>query len=317
MGERTMSMIKAVVLCGAPGSGKSTWAKAEISKDPNNWVRINNDDIRSMANGSVWSSSYEKLITETRLFLIREAFKRDKNVIVDNVNANKRHFEDVCKLAKEANRDITVFERLFYCELDELLERNAKREGAARVPDEAVKKFFKDLGGKQFRFSNSKVETFTKRHTAADVVIEPMVQNETLPPTIVCDLDGSLARIGNRSPYDASNCDVVDFPMEMTVETVKLYYQAGYKIVFCTGRMEKDRAPSSRFIERCVPGMEYVLFCRPDNDQRKDHIVKEEMFNNNIKGKYWVKLVIDDRNSVVQGWRKMGLVCWQVADGDF
>ena len=69
-------MIKCIVCVGAPACGKSTWAKAEVAKDPSNWVRINNDDIRAMTNGSVWSADYEKLIGETRNFLIREAFKR-------------------------------------------------------------------------------------------------------------------------------------------------------------------------------------------------------------------------------------------------
>jgi hypothetical protein len=30
-----------------------------------------------------------------------------------------------------------------------------------------------------------------------------------------------------------------------------------------------------------------------------------------------VRLVLDDRNSVVKMWRSLGLECWQVAEGDF
>jgi predicted kinase len=93
-------MLKAIVCVGAPASLKSTWSKAEVAKDPTNWVRINNDDIRAMCNSSVFSTDYEKLITDTRNFLIRESFKRNKNIIIDNVNINKRHWETVCKLAK-------------------------------------------------------------------------------------------------------------------------------------------------------------------------------------------------------------------------
>ena len=46
-------MIKVEMLVGIPGSGKSTYAKQIVTKDPSNWVRINNDDLRAMMNGSV------------------------------------------------------------------------------------------------------------------------------------------------------------------------------------------------------------------------------------------------------------------------
>jgi len=69
-------MIQVVLTVGIPASGKSTWAKSEIAKDPDNWLRINNDDIRAMANGSVYSSNYEKLITDIRNLLIKEGLKK-------------------------------------------------------------------------------------------------------------------------------------------------------------------------------------------------------------------------------------------------
>src|ERR1700723_2160071 len=111
-------MLKCIQTVGAPASCKSSWSKNEVAKDPTNWVRINNDDIRAMTNGSVYSADYEKLITATRNFLIREAFKHNKNIIVDNVNANKRHWDDLCRLCKEANKDIQLFQKLFYEDLE-------------------------------------------------------------------------------------------------------------------------------------------------------------------------------------------------------
>ena len=307
-------MIKVILTKGAPASGKSFWAKAEVAKDPDNWVRINNDDLRAMTNGSVFSADYEKLITDTRNFLIREALKREKNVIIDNVNANKRHFETVCKIAKDMNRDIQVFEKLFYEDLDVLLERDAKREGKAQVGEAVVKKWFKELGGKQFKHCHPKVEIFTKRTSAADRFVDAMVQDENLPYAIICDLDGTLAKIGDRSPYDASNCDITDSPNEHVVQTVQLHHDAGYKIIFCSGRMEKDRAPTERFIKKCLPRVSYTLLMRSDNDQRKDSIIKEEIFNASIKNKYCVKLVLDDRLQVCRLWYDMGLNLLRAGD---
>jgi len=222
----------------------------------------------------------------------------------------------VYKIAKEANKDIFLTEKPFYVELEEAIERDSKREGKAKVGENIVRKFWKDLGGKQFAFYNPKNEIFTKRTSPADRVVEPMVQDESLPRSLICDLDGTLAKIGNRSPYSAENCDIVDAPNEPVVETVKLYYAAGYKIIFCSGRMEKDRAPTIRFIEKCLPDVEYMLLMRKDNDTRKDAIIKEEIFNEHIKGKYWVKLVLDDRAAVCRQWFSMGLNLFRVGDPD-
>lgn len=56
---------------------------------------------------------------------------------------------------------------------------------------------------------------------------------------------------------------------------------------------------------------------RKSGDMRKDSIVKREMFDEHIRGRYNVNFVLDDRNQVVELWRSMGLTCLQVADGDF
>tara|TARA_R110002020_G_scaffold227539_13_gene438195 strand:+ start:10087 stop:10632 length:546 start_codon:yes stop_codon:yes gene_type:complete len=59
------------------------------------------------------------------------------------------------------------------------------------------------------------------------------------------------------------------------------------------------------------------LYMREEGDNRKDSIVKREMYEEYIKPHYNVKLVLDDRNQVVDMWRELGLPCWQVAAGNF
>ncbi len=39
----------------------------------------------------------------------------------------------------------------------------------------------------------------------------------------------------------------------------------------------------------------------------QDEVVKEEIFNENIRGNYNVRFVLDDRNKVVDMWRQLGL----------
>ena len=326
-------MIKVEMLVGIPGSGKSTYAKQIVAKDPSNWVRVNNDDLRAMMNGSVWSADYEKMVTDARNYLIRDALKRGKNVIIDNLNLNRRHFDDVCKIAKSVNADIQVFEKAFYIELEEALERNAKREGAARVPDDVIKKWWKESGKQQFKFFKPRVEIYTEQR-GNNQAVEAPEYIPGLPEAVLCDLDGTLALIHGRSPYDASNCDIKDLPNVPVIETIKAHYNAGRKIIFCSGREDKYRPETIRFIEKYVThivnvscgggrdlpeefAIDYKLFMRKTDDFRKDAIIKEEIYQNEIEGKYNVLCVLDDRDQVVTFWREKGLTCFQVAPGNF
>ena len=52
---------------------------------------------------------------------------------------------------------------------------------------------------------------------------------------------------------------------------------------------------------------------RPFGDRRKDLIVKKELYMNHIHNNYDVICVFEDRQSVVDMWRELGLLCCQVA----
>jgi len=56
---------------------------------------------------------------------------------------------------------------------------------------------------------------------------------------------------------------------------------------------------------------------RPAGDIRKDVLIKQEIYEREIKDKYNVLFVLDDRQSVVDGWRSLGLTVFQVAEGQF
>jgi Predicted kinase len=316
-------MIKVEMLVGIPGSGKSTYAKQVVAKDPSNWVRVNNDDLRAMMNGSVWSPDYEKMVTDARNYLIRDALKRGKNVIIDNLNLNRRHFDDVCKIAKSVNVDVQVYEKTFYIDLEEAIERDSKREGKAKVGEEVIKKWWKDSAGKQFKFYHPRVEIFKEQRGNLNNEVQGPEWVDGLPEAVLCDLDGTLALIHGRSPYDASDCDIKDLPNWPVIKTVMAHYEAGRAIIFCSGREDKYKPETIRFIEKYCKKFEsefpikYHLHMRKTDDFRKDAIIKEEIYQEHIEGKYNVLCVLDDRNQVVDFWRSKGLTCFQVAPGNF
>ena len=131
---------------------------------------------------------------------------------------------------------------------------------------------------------------------------------------IICDLDGTLALLNGRNPYDASTAeqDILNDPV---AEIVK-HLAAAYDIILISGRTDTWRAETERWLQKHqVPYVQ--LFMRKEGDFRKDVVVKREFFAKYIKSHWDVLFVLDDRNQVVEMWREVGLTCLQVAPGDF
>ena len=135
------------------------------------------------------------------------------------------------------------------------------------------------------------------------------------PTAVIVDMDGTLAdkitdrkfsdweRVGEDVPYD----DIID--LVYILEKV-------YRILVVSGRMEAAREPTRKWLRKYAVPYD-CLYMRANGDFRSDEIVKEEIFHNEIEPHYDVKFVIDDRNKVVKMWRRIGLRCLQVQEGDF
>jgi hypothetical protein len=137
------------------------------------------------------------------------------------------------------------------------------------------------------------------------------------PPAIMVDLDGTLALMDGRSPFDWSRVGE-DAPNRPVVEAVAAARAQGVRIVYCSGRDEAARADTEAWLaEHAGRTPDEPLFMRPAGDSRKDSIVKAELFDAHIRDEYDVRFVLDDRNQVVLMWRGLGLTVFQVAPGDF
>lgn len=308
-------MVKVIVAKGIPASGKSTWAKDEVRRGRGTWKRVNRDDIRAMIDCGVYSPDNEKLVLKVRDLIIQNSVKNGINVIVDDTNIKDRgkNFSDICSIVEPLNINAQVIEKPFYIDVEEALTRDAVRP--APVGEKVIRTFWKEAGGNQFKFYKPKVETFLVSNDAADkgqIKHDPKLQN-----ALICDLDGTLALLNGRNPYDASNCDENDSINIPVAETVRAYFKMGYAILFCSGREDKYKPQTIRFIEKYLPDMQYALFMRQSGDRRKDSIIKDQIFKENITGKYNVLFALDDRNQVVEYWRSRGLTCFQVAPGNF
>lgn len=136
-------------------------------------------------------------------------------------------------------------------------------------------------------------------------------------PAWLVDVDGTLAIRSSRGPFDWSAVGS-DLPNHPVVAVVRALFASASKpsIILVTGREEKTRRLTEEWLRRhCIPY--HLLLMRKDGDYRRDESVKSEMYSHRIAPHFSVEAVIDDRNRVVNMWRALGLVCFQVADGDY
>lgn len=134
---------------------------------------------------------------------------------------------------------------------------------------------------------------------------------------IIVDMDGTLAHMNGRSPYDdkRSNADIGDFAVMFTIKAIALAFPSVH-ILIVSGRNERSRKATEEFLNDYDVSYD-DLFMRGFTDFRKDSDVKRDIFNDCIKDNYNVLAVFDDRTQVVKVWRELGLKVFQVADGDF
>ena len=146
---------------------------------------------------------------------------------------------------------------------------------------------------------------------------------------IICDIDGTIANCEHRKHYvterpknhEAFYAGVKDdtpiWSVIGLVQTLLAYEGRQIELVFVTGRPERCRTDTVEWLKdvHLYPN-DYTLLMRKDKDYRQDYIVKQEILDTHIdKSRVW--LVLDDRKQVVDMWRRNGLTCLQVADGDF
>ncbi len=135
---------------------------------------------------------------------------------------------------------------------------------------------------------------------------------------IICDIDGTLALLQSRNPYDpTSGEDILNDPIANILEVYDNQKAFDVSLILISGREERYREHTIRWLEKYGITNYKKLFLRKNGDRRKDFVIKKEIYNNFIKNRYDVLFVLEDRDQVVKMWRDEGITCLQVAYGDF
>jgi len=301
---------KLLILVGAPGSGKSTFARYFIRTE-DNWVRVNRDDFRLMQFGdTLMSPFYEERITKMVEASVITLLKNHTNVIIDATNSSLRTLEDMVRTYTEY-ADISF--KVFDLSVEELVKRCDKRyeQTGKFIPKSAIEKHVTQL-----QYTKEKFDFKPIPRTVKEATLTYTAQDSTLPKAVICDLDGTLSLLNGRDPYDASSADedLLNVPVARVLQMAKAQ---GYKVILLSGREQLYREPTEHFLSKHQIAYDLLLM-RTTNDYRKDNIIKKELFQQEIAGKYFIEFLLDDRNQVVDMWRKdLQLPCFQVNYGDF
>lgn len=289
---------KVYILVGVPGSGKSTWAKKMLLQN-SNAIRINRDDYRLMLRNQVKvEPKMETLINKLIDDAILHALSMRCDVIIDNTNLKADlldHYKDLVKYS--ADVEFIVLD----ISLKKALEQNKLRVNP--VDENYLKEKYHDWEV----LRDSYVFQNVKRKEQVDYIIPSF--NSKLPNAVIFDVDGTLALL-KRGPFDYDKVHRDDIN-EIVKEQIDFHKSLGRAIIIVSGRDEVCRKDTEDWFDLYDVKYDHFLM-RQKDDFRKDTIVKEEIYMNEIKDKFNVICVYDDRRSVVDAWRKMGLFVFDV-----
>ena len=277
-------MAQEVKLCrGLPASGKSTYAKAWVEANPTNRVRINKDDLRALLHGGKYSKGNESQVKEIQGAILIDALSRGKSVIIDDTNLVDTHLNRFQSLIDDAGYKIKieVLDHFLDIPPEKCIQWDLKR------PNSVGQNVIWDM----YWQNVAKIEKQT---------INPLKKD-----AIIIDVDGTLATMKNRSPYDWSK--VKNDGLRSHIRTMATVYSAaGYSIIIVTGRDGSAECDTREWlIDYDIPFDEFYI--RPEGDNRKDYIIKQEIYEDYIKDNYNVMLVVDDRPQVIRMWRRLGI----------
>jgi len=294
--------LKVLILRGLPASGKTTYAKELVEKG---WVRVEKDDIRRdgrLFRDGIYNHKRgdESIVLKERNRLIRQSLSQGKNVVSSDTNLNPKHVTGLSAIAREFSA--TVEQKDFLdVPLAELIERDKARDNS--VGEQVIRGMFHSFV--------KKLPTFLK-------------YDPELPFVVVSDLDGTLT-LGpkDRSPYEWHKVgnDDINLGVAHMLDGVTLINHA--KLFIFSGRDEVCRPETEAWLEK--NDIEYdELYMRGSEhvdergNQVKDTLVKADMIEKYIVGKYNVLLWFDDRVAVANMLRDVyGINVAQLGDPNY
>lgn len=296
---------KKLILCrGIQGSGKTTWARQWVEEDPENRVRINNDDIRNML-GKYWVTSRENLVSSIKKNMAEEAINRGYDIVVDNMNLNPKEVLFWKDMVKMANMDPDGYKyeiefKDFFISLEECIRRDAMRSNP--IGEKVIRETWKRY--KHF-IQTSEVERY----------VDNLRKYTGKPKCIVIDMDSTMCFNTTKRPWfgdGAAEGMINDVPNTGMCDIVR-QLQEQYLVVVATGRDTTQAEVTKEWLAKQGINVDEFYF-RTNKDYRKGVVVKKEQIEA-ILEKYDIVAIFDDCEPIVDMYREMGLTVLQPNKG--
>jgi len=282
-----------IILKGLPACGKTTYAKEYIEKNPNT-MRVNRDSLRKMLFFSEFTPKREKTVVSLGKEFVRLIAGNGYDVMIDDTNLNPEIEEMWKEIGESLKMEVEVYMVEEAISLERLIIRDARR-------DESV-----------------------GSHVIKNMAFRYKMYGYGLTPVIICDIDGTLCDITHRLHYvqgEQKDWDGFfsqmhkDTPRLEIINQVKKFINKGFEVVFVSGRNEKYREFTERWLlEHDLWAMRTILLMRPEHDRRPDDLVKESIYQQYLANKD-VCLAIDDRPRILRVWEKHGIQVSDVGPG--
>jgi predicted kinase len=338
-------MAKMILTLGLPASGKTTWANQYVAENPNTvivcrddiraelfspkvasyrgdlklFVILNQQQIKTLENqGKVnyngttlkksdfkittdvsdfrwrdyrFTTAKEKRVTVIQEQRITEAMNNKQDIIIADTNLNPKVQVHLNAIAKSNNYEVSM-QDFTSVPVVECIRRDERRDNSV---------------------GRGVILGMFERY----ICKEAPAHDPNLPNAVVFDMDGTLAHMnGKRSPFEWDKV-MLDDPDFHVVELTNLYKAMGYKIIVFTARDGVCEDLCAKWLKKYDVPYD-ALFTRDENDTRKDYTAKQEMYENNLLGKYNVHCAFDDREQVVYDvWYRNGIKVFQCGIGAF
>ena len=136
------------IMCGAPGSGKTWFAKNKLMKD-SNWDYISRDEVRfSMIKDDEEYFSHEIAVFKAFVEKITFALEYgNDNIIADATHLNWGSRRKLLKALEKyiSLENVDIIPVVIEAKLENIFDYNKLRDGRARVPEEIIRRMYRNI----------------------------------------------------------------------------------------------------------------------------------------------------------------------------
>jgi predicted kinase len=302
-----------IMFKGLPGCGKSTVAREVLEASPNTTRIIERDTIREeMGILGTWSPQKENEVTVIQETRLRVNMESGLDTISSDTNLNPKCEALYRRLCEEYGYILHIID-MTNVPIETCIEQDAMRTGPKCVGEKVIRDMAK-------RYS---IGPYKDKKCPPVPVTDPY-ECVNKPYGIIVDLDGTVAQMVNRGPYelDKVGSDVVRIHVVNAIKALYEYYNSfrSTTIIFLSGRDDCAFDDSLHWLVEKAnffpSAFKMKLLMRKTGDKRRDSIVKNEIFDEHIRGKYNIVGAFDDRDQVIREcWLPKGLPVFAVGDG--